>query len=208
MTGTAAASAVVSPRPTAGQRVSGVLLSIGAALGVACVLAVLAAWWFGISIILFRTGSMSPTIPAGSAALVREVPAGSVAVGDVVTVARENALPITHRVRSVRPLGDGSTELVLRGDANASDDPAPYRVTTVRTVLLSVPGVAAVIVWFGNPLVLAGVTLAASALVLWAFWPRRTATEPAELAEPAEDEPAEDAPVGPGDDDALVPGLR
>ena len=50
---------------------------------------------------MFKTGSMSPTITAGSVALVREIPASEINVGDVVTVDREDALPVTHRVTSI-----------------------------------------------------------------------------------------------------------
>src|SRR5690606_8681916 len=133
---------------------------------------VLAAFLFDISVVLFRTGSMSPTIPAGSAALVREVPVDEVEVGDVVTVERDAALPITHRIVRIETR-DGARELVLRGDANDADDPIPYRVSTVRVVLGSVPGIAPVIPAMGSPVVLGPLTLAATGLVFWAFWPRR-----------------------------------
>jgi signal peptidase len=62
--------------------------------------------------------------------------------------------------------------LTLRGDANPVDDPAPYDVATVRVVLWSVPGAAAIIAGLGDPLVLGSLTVAMSALVLWSFWPR------------------------------------
>lgn len=60
----------------------------------------------------------------------------------------------------------------MRGDANDVEDPEPYEVETVRTVLFSVPGLAQVIVAMSNPLVLGGITIAATLLVVWAFWPR------------------------------------
>ena len=64
----------------------------------------------------------------------------------------------------------------MRGDANAGDDPYPYPVQTVRVVLFSVPGIATVIVAMGNPYVLGGLTIAATTLVVWAFWPRSAAS--------------------------------
>lgn len=67
----------------------------------------------------------------------------------------------------------GAVTFVMRGDANDVDDPEPYTAQTVRRVFFSVPGVAPVIQWFQNPLVLGGLTLGASALVVWAFWPRK-----------------------------------
>jgi signal peptidase len=125
-----------------------------------------------LSLIMFKTGSMSPGIPAGSLALVREIPAAEARVGDVVTVERPGQLPVTHRVVS-STAGPGSlTTLVLKGDANAAVDPAPYRVASVRVVVWSTPGLARVVVWLGDPRVLGAVTLGVASLVTWAFWPR------------------------------------
>ena len=153
-------------------------LWIAAAAGVVCIALVVLAFAAQVTLIMFRTGSMSPTIPAGSVAVVQRVPASQVGVGDVVTVDRPGELPITHRVTSV---GDGVTEderiITMRGDANASDDPFPYAVTSVRRVLFSVPGVASVIVALSDPRVLGGITVAATVLVIWAFWPRRPREE-------------------------------
>jgi signal peptidase len=74
-------------------------------------------------------------------------------------------------VTSVAGSGDTRT-ITLRGDANPTDDVAPYVVSTVREVWTWVPGWASVVVWFSNPVVLAGLTFGATALVTWAFWPR------------------------------------
>ncbi len=172
-------AAAAGRRRSAASVIGDVLLTVAAAGGALCIVLVVAAVAFGVSIMLFSTGSMSPAIPAGAAALVREVPAASVEVGDVVTVDRPGRLPITHRVVAIAGVGTGAAaeagaerELTLRGDANPVDDPAPYRVSTVRLVLFAVPGVASTIAAFGNPLVLGTLTLLASALVVWAFWPR------------------------------------
>ncbi|WP_207904479.1 S26 family signal peptidase [Agromyces fucosus] len=162
-------------RRSAASVIGDVLLTVAAAGGAVCIVLVVAAVAFGVSIMLFATGSMSPAIPAGAAALVREVPVASVEVGDVVTVDRPGRLPITHRVVAISGAAAGAgpeRELTLRGDANPVDDPAPYRVSTVRVVLFAVPGVASTIAALGNPLVLGTLTLLASALVVWAFWPR------------------------------------
>ncbi|MFT4213607.1 MAG: signal peptidase I [Microbacterium sp.] len=159
-------------RPGIGRAAGDVLLWLAAAAGSVCIVLVVLAYVFDITLIMFRTGSMSPTIPAGSVALVQRVEASAVEVGDVVTVDRAGQLPVTHRVRTVEP---GETEdervLTLRGDANEQDDPYPYTVTSVRRVLFSIPGAAGVIVAFANPFVLGGVTVAAAVLVGWAFWP-------------------------------------
>jgi signal peptidase len=154
--------------------IADVLLWIAAAAGAVCILLVVLAMTSQISLIMFRTGSMSPTIPAGSVAVVQRVPAADLAVGDVVTVDREGELPVTHRVTSVEPgPSDDERVLTMRGDANAADDPFPYTVSSARVVLFAVPGIATVIVGMGNPVVLGLLTLAATALVVWAFWPRR-----------------------------------
>ncbi|MGN8026428.1 signal peptidase I [Microbacterium sp. 22242] len=160
-------------RPTARGVLSEILLWIVALAGLVCIVLVILAFTAHITLIMFRTGSMAPTIPTGSVAIVQQIPASQVHVGDVVTVDRPGELPVTHRVRAV---ADGSVSgerlLTLRGDANAQDDVAPYPVSTVRIVRFSVPGLAPVIVAFGNPLVLGGITIGVTALVVWAFWPR------------------------------------
>ena len=150
-----------------------VLLWIAAIGGVICIVLVILAYTAGITLIMFKTGSMSPTIPAGSVAVVQRIPASEIEIGDVITVDRAGDLPVTHRVTSI---GDGSIPgervITMKGDANAVEDPAPYTVTSGRIVLFSVAGIATVIVGMGNPFVLGGITIAAAVLVVWAFWPR------------------------------------
>lgn len=156
-----------------GRMLGDALLWVAAAAGVLCMVLVVLALTANITLIMFRTGSMSPTIPAGSVAVVQSVPVSEIDVGDVVTVDREGDLPVTHRVTSVSAgPTDAQRVITMRGDANAADDPYPYTVQTVRVVLFSVPGIATVIVAMGDPLVLGGLTIGASVLVVWAFWPR------------------------------------
>ncbi|MGP5717784.1 signal peptidase I [Brachybacterium tyrofermentans] len=148
-------------------------LNLAAVGGAICIILVILALVFDISLILFRTGSMDPAIPQGSLAVVQEVPASEVEVGDVVTIDREDSLPITHRITSLHKTPDGSWEITMKGDANESEDPAPYTVSTVREVLFSIPGLAKPVAALNSPYVLGGITLAVSALVVWALWPRR-----------------------------------
>ena len=148
------------------------LLNLAAIGGAACILLTLAAIVFHVTLIMFKTGSMSPAIPAGSLAVVREVPASSVRVGDVVTVDRPGQLPVTHRVTSVRSADGGASVLTLKGDANRVEDPAPYTVSKVRIVLYSVPGLAYIVAGASNPWVLGDTTVAVAGLVTWALWPR------------------------------------
>ena len=103
----------------------------------------------------------------------------------MVTVDRAGELPVTHRVRSIEPGPQpGERVLVLRGNANAQDDPFPYVVSSVRIVRFAIPGAAPVIAAFGNPFVLGGITVAAAVLVGWAFWPRREKVDEAPASRP------------------------
>lgn len=163
----------VDIKPSALSRLGDWVLNVLALGGVVCIGLVVCAFAFNITLIMFKTGSMSPEIPAGSLAVVRQVPAESVEVGDVVTVDRENELPVTHRVVTVDALPEsGAMYLELKGDANPQPDQGLYEVTEVRKVLWSVPGLARVIVYFSNPFVMGGITLAMAALVVAVFWPR------------------------------------
>ena len=150
-----------------------ILLNVAAAGGAVCILAVVCTLLFDISLVLFKTGSMSPGIPAGSLAVVRGIPAADINVGDVVTVDRPGKLPITHRVQTVQPADGAARTITMKGDANGEADPAPYVVEQVRLVLWSVPGLAPPVAAAANPMVLGGTTLAVSALVTWVLWPQR-----------------------------------
>jgi signal peptidase len=72
----------------------------------------------------------------------------------------------------------------MKGDANPVEDPAPYTVSSVRTVLWSAPGLARWVAAASSPFVLGGVTLAVAGLVTWALWPRNEQDPPIE--EPAD----------------------
>ncbi|KAF0970550.1 hypothetical protein BPODLACK_00819 [Gordonia sp. YY1] len=149
------------------------VLNILAVFGVLCIALTVLAFAGNYTIILFKTGSMDPTIPQGSVAVVHEIPATEVKVGDIITVDREPGLkPITHRVIAVEQLGGGEALISMQGDANPNPDPEPYRESTVRKVVWHIPGLAKQVVWLSHPYVLGGITLGAALLVLWAFWPR------------------------------------
>ena len=147
------------------------MLAVGGSI---CMVLVILSVVFNISIMMFRTGSMGPTITAGSIAFVREIPATEMSIGDVVTVERgDNILPVTHRVLEILETdSDGLVTFTMQGDANKTADVEPYSVFDVKTVLFSIPKVAPIIQWFSNSLVLGGLTIGASLIVVWAFWPR------------------------------------
>lgn len=162
------------------QVLGAAVLNLAAACGVLCLLALAAAWLFDITIILFKTGSMEPTIPTGAAAVVRQIPAADVNVGDIVTIDRPGTLPVTHRVIAITPGNGDLRAITLQGDANPAPDPAPYTVQQVRLVLAWVPGVAPWIVAARQPLVMTLVTVGVSALVVFTLWPRTSTASPAE----------------------------
>lgn len=174
----------VSPQVHRSRRFLTVLgdsaLWIAASAGAVCIILVILAQIFSITLIMFKTGSMSPTITAGSVALVREVPASEVAVGDIVTIDRPGDLPVTHRVTSTEAMDNGQWSITMKGDANELEDPLPYEVVKVRQTLGHVPGLANFIVSLGSPWVMGSLTLGASALVTWAFWPRSRGKHAAE----------------------------
>lgn len=158
-------------------RISDWLLNILAVCGVVCIAAVVAAFAFNITLIMFRTGSMSPTIPTGSLAVVREIPASDIVVGDITTVDREGQLPVTHRVTSVEPAGGSTYVIRIKGDANTNEDPHPYVVEHVRKVHWVVPGLGYLVARAQQPWVMALMTVAVAMLVTWAFWPRKSRQE-------------------------------
>ncbi|SDQ44274.1 signal peptidase, endoplasmic reticulum-type [Pseudarthrobacter chlorophenolicus] len=156
-----------------------VALTLVALLGLACILSLVLGFFFNASFVVFRTGSMEPQYPVGALSLTVQVDAKDLAPGDVVSVRREAATAlVTHRVVGVDPpSAEGATaSLRLRGDANISDDPLPYEVATAQKVLLTVPGLGAWVMAARGPEFLGAATLAVTALVTWAYWPRRSAS--------------------------------
>lgn len=151
------------------------LLTLLSIFGVICVGAVIAAYFFGINIMMFKTGSMSPGIPAGSVALVREIPAAEAEIGDVITVDRPGQLPITHRVISNEPDPENSPHgriIEMKGDDNPLPDPFPFRVSEVKLLFWSQPEWGHLFVRLADPKTLGLVTILAGVIVTWAFWPR------------------------------------
>lgn len=154
-----------------------VLITTAGVAGLLGVVWILCAPLFGLSIVIFETGSMAPTMPEGAAALVRVIPAAEIEVGDVVTVDRAgSALPVTHRVVSVSTASThpGGRSVTLKGDANAVPDLSPYDLTQAKLVVAAAPGVGAALTELRTPYFLAFGTLLIALLVVWAFWPSGT----------------------------------
>lgn len=151
-----------------------VVLSLAGLAGLGTVLWLLASSLLGFQLIIFQTGSMSPSLPTGTAALAVPVRADQIEVGDVVTVPRPGAdIPVTHRVVSVDsdPADAASRIIELQGDANETKDADPYMVSTALRIVFPVPGLGSAIATARQPLFLGATTLAVAALIVWAFWP-------------------------------------
>lgn len=159
-----------------------------AALGILSVLTWAVSLFFGISIVLFATNSMSPSIPQGSAALAIQIPASEVQVGDVVTINRDatGELPITHRVVEInQPITDDTTddqarELVLKGDNNESVDATIYQVNEVSRVFFALPGFAPVFMIMSDLRILIALGIVVVGLMARAFWKPNTESQPIE----------------------------
>ena len=150
-----------------------------AAAGGLCLLAVLAGAWLDIGLVVFRTGSMSPGIEPGAIAVVQEVPASSLAPGDIATLQRVgSALPVTHRVVASEPdpANGQKVFLTMKGDANASEDPVQYNVHTAKRMLFAVPHIGYWVMRLQNPWFMGFCTVAMASVVTWTFWPRRKTT--------------------------------
>lgn len=161
-----------------------VVLTLGAACGVLALVWLAYAHLTGATIVVLKTGSMSPAMPQGAAAVALPVDAQDLAVGDVVTVRRDDASPlVTHRVVDVEevPGAPASRSLTLRGDANDADDLFPYEVDRVLRTSYSLPHAGYVASVLQTPPFLGGIVLMIGLLVLWAFWPARLEDIEAEL---------------------------
>jgi signal peptidase len=146
------------------------LITVAGLLGVIAVLVTIAPF-FGWTVVRLATGSMTPTFPTDSLLLAHSVPATQVAIGDVVMVQRPGELPVTHRIIAMRSAGAGLEQLTLRGDANTAADPTPYLVRSVGLVTGGVRWGGQVFAALRSTAGLAGLTVFASLVVLWAWWP-------------------------------------
>lgn len=156
-----------------GQLLREVLLTVGALAGLLCLLAALAAVFFGVTPVIFRSGSMAPAIDTGALALTRSVPLAEIRTGDVVSVINAGGQRVTHRVANVISPRPGSAgQLVLKGDANALPDPQPYRVDKADRVFFAANGLGYPVAFLQTPWAIFAGGLFAGILVFIAFRPR------------------------------------
>ncbi len=107
----------------------------------------------GRQTIVIGGGSMSPTIPLGSAVVIAPVAPGDLAVGDVVSlrITSQNAI-FTHRIITIVHRADG-IYLRTRGDANPDPDPTLVAASAViGRVQLAVPEMGYLIALLSAPI--------------------------------------------------------
>lgn len=171
----------IQARPRGGERARDAAITVVGSCGLLVLTWLLVSMTFHLSLTVFVTGSMSPTMPAGSVAVVQTVPAADLAVGDVVTVAHaDTGRPVTHRIVDVQaaPGDEGARTLRLKGDANDVVDSDPYVVAEAPKVLLAVPGLGYAMIWSKNPLVMIIATVLIASAIAWALWPSSRAVAP------------------------------
>lgn len=153
-----------------------IALTAGAVFGVVCVVMAVGALVFGVTPLIFRSGSMSPDVKTGALGVAISTSADDLEVGDIVSVKNDEKQRVTHRIMSLRRLDDGEAVLVLKGDANPTPDGQKYRVREADRLLFSVNGLGyAVAALQSRTAVFAG-GLAVGILLMVVF--RRTGERP------------------------------
>ncbi|MGA9871016.1 MAG: signal peptidase I, partial [Rhodococcus sp. (in: high G+C Gram-positive bacteria)] len=144
-------------------------LTIGAIAGLLCVLATAAALFFGITPLVFRSGSMSPAIDTGALALAKDTPATELRVGDIVNVTNTAGTAITHRIVSVEAPGSNAVTLTLKGDDNDDADTETYVVSDAKRVIFSVPKLGYIVTWLSGPVAVftGGVLVGVLLMIAW-----------------------------------------
>ncbi len=104
-----------------------------------------------IKLLTVLSGSMGPTIPVGSAVLIK--PVDHYLTNEVITYARggnEKQL-VTHRIVATQFV-NGEKQYITKGDANEDPDPAVVKADQVKgQVLLTVPYLGYVANWIKTP---------------------------------------------------------
>jgi signal peptidase len=139
-----------------------------------------AAWLLGWQLQHVESGSMSPTYPVGSLLVTAQVDPTAVEVGMplVFQDPREPSRFVTHRVVAIAP--GNELAFVTRGDANATNDPAPIPARLVRgRVLWHVTQLGAVLDWLQWPRSFVLLVLAPGMALAWLEWRHRRTARPA-----------------------------
>ena len=132
-------------------------------------------WLLGWQLQHVESGSMSPTYPVGSLLVTAQVDPTDVNVGMPIVFEDPNepGRLVTHRVVGVAPGAELS--FLTRGDANATNDPAPVPARLVRgRVLWHVTVLGAVFDWLQWPRSFLLLVVVPGALLLYGEWRRRS----------------------------------
>lgn len=176
---------------TAVARRATTVLLLGAALLVAAVYLVPKA--LGYELYAITTGSMAGTVDPGGLVVAERVPAGALAVGDVITY-----LPpadsgvghlVTHRITEISRDQMGARSFRTQGDANPAADPWTFTLTSdvQPRMVWSAPALGRPVLWLADPqtrmlaiaVPAALIALLALADIGTALRPRRTPLAPA-----------------------------
>lgn len=113
---------------------------------------------FGYSVLIIASPSMTGSIEAGDAIIIKK--SDSYAVGDVITYfPADESFSVTHRI--VRTEGD---KFYTKGDANQSEDPDPVLIEQIAgKVAVKLDKVGYFIEWLKSPV---GIIFAATFIVL------------------------------------------
>ena len=141
-------------------------LWVTAVLGSISVLAAVGAVAFGITPLIFRSGSMSPDIPTGSLGIAQRTDAADIQAGDIVSVVWSDDTRVTHRVVAVDQRDGGFVELETKGDANSAVDTEHPLVDHVDRMLFSLPGAGYVLQEITKPYWVFGSGVVIGAIVM------------------------------------------
>ena len=153
-------------------------LWLAAAIGTVCLLAAFAGIAFGMTPLIFRSGSMSPGIPTGSLGISVSTPAADLAVGDIVSVVWSGDIRVTHRITGIEAADAGAVTLTTRGDANDDVDLQKVTVLTADRLVWSTPGLGYAFQEVTKPQWVFGLGVVVGVLVILVF----RGSRPTELA--------------------------
>lgn len=145
-------------------------LTVGAVLGVLCLVSTAAAVAFDIKPVVFESGSMSPAVDTGALGISRTVPASELAVGDIVTVRTGTGVRVTHRIKDISFSGEKAT-LVLKGDANNVADEKVYVVKSAPRLIVDIPKAGYVVSFISGPIGIFAGGLLVGVVLLTVFRP-------------------------------------
>ncbi len=141
-------------------------LWVTAVLGSISVLAAVGAVAFGITPLIFRSGSMSPDIPTGSLGIAQRTDAADIQAGDIVSVVWSDDTRVTHRVVAIERRDGGFVQLETKGDANSAVDTEHPLVDHVDRMLFSLPGAGYVLQEITKPYWVFGSGVVVGAIVM------------------------------------------